>query len=562
MLRVRLLVNHRALAGACGLRPGQLDLDKDGTGDACDTDMDGDKIEQGFGNDPCVGGQTPDKDFCDDNCPHVANPDQKDTDSDGIGDACENHYCGDEWCDSAESEANCPSDCCAADDCCLPGSASGCTDIDIQSCVCEIDPSCCTYKWHTGCVALASTECQQCKEKGDCCKPNGTPGCADVDLATLVCVTNPECCSNLWGHECVKALVKLGKCETDCCAAKDSPGCNQASVTGCVCGMDPFCCESHWDSLCVSRAIDHCGASCSGKTECGNEICEAGESCASCRADCGVCTGDCCAGNGTPGCTNALVQACVCDANNKSTCCDDEWTTICAIKAKAACGYCACGDGICTKQESCVTCKADCGECSGSCNSIKPTPGCADPVIQNCVCHNRFSCCGKSWDGLCVEEAKKCESGLTTCAGRCKKNTYDPKASCQCDSHCNLVGDCCNDACDECKWELKDFCEPNSGPWVNVSQAIPKTPYGRSVAVAHSELSSDIHLGTNTSTPVKHDLATIMKELQASISKGADIITIPVHTAPDGSVQIGLDAETMFYTLDGKTSIVNTGNMV
>jgi len=124
------------------------------------------------------------------------------------------------------------------------------------------------------------------------------------------------------------------------------------------------------------------------------------------------------------------------------------------------------------------------------------------------------------------------------------------------------VGDCCNDACDECKWELKDFCEPNSGPWVNVSQAIPKTPYGRSVAVAHSELSSDIHLGTNTSTPVKHDLATIMKELQASISKGADIITIPVHTAPDGSVQIGLDTETMFYTLDGKTSIVNTGNLV
>lgn len=52
--------------------PTQADIDNDGFGDACDTDMDGDKKTNG-----------------NDNCPTVENTAQTDTDEDGLGDACD-----------------------------------------------------------------------------------------------------------------------------------------------------------------------------------------------------------------------------------------------------------------------------------------------------------------------------------------------------------------------------------------------------------------------------------------------------------------------------------------
>jgi hypothetical protein len=53
--------------------PGQEDLDGDGVGDPCDADLDGDGIVDGA-----------------DNCPQVPNPDQADLDGDGVGDGCDN----------------------------------------------------------------------------------------------------------------------------------------------------------------------------------------------------------------------------------------------------------------------------------------------------------------------------------------------------------------------------------------------------------------------------------------------------------------------------------------
>ena len=72
--------------------PDQEDLDTDGVGDVCDPDVDGDTIlddgdgSGAAGDAPCTGGATVN---CDDNCPLVDNPDQKDADGDGAGDACD-----------------------------------------------------------------------------------------------------------------------------------------------------------------------------------------------------------------------------------------------------------------------------------------------------------------------------------------------------------------------------------------------------------------------------------------------------------------------------------------
>lgn len=68
--------------------PDQLDTDDDGIGNACDSDLDGDSAKNG-----------------DDNCPNIANEDQADRDRDGLGDECDDDADNDTI---PNDEDNCP----------------------------------------------------------------------------------------------------------------------------------------------------------------------------------------------------------------------------------------------------------------------------------------------------------------------------------------------------------------------------------------------------------------------------------------------------------------------
>lgn len=89
-------------------------------------------------------------------------------------------------------------------------------------------------------------------------------------------------------------------------------------------------------------------------------------------------TGACCSNHGGKGCSDATIQACVCQ--NDPRCCSEKWDDVCV----ALVGGLGCG-----------TCKTDC--CTES-----TTPGCADSTVESCVCAKSADCCNVAWDSFCV----------------------------------------------------------------------------------------------------------------------------------------------------------------
>ena len=212
---------------------------------------------------------------------------------------------------------------------------------------------------------------------GDCCEGHGGPACDDEAIAQCVCEQDPFCCDQLWDEFCADAVDFLGCGVCDpidtggrgsCCEAKPEPGCEQPDVEACVCGYDPFCCEYEWDGACVSLVdLGMCG---------------------SCQS-----TGDCCVDNGSPGCDDPVVEACVCAVD--PFCCEGAWDSTCVTTAR---------------ESGCAECMTDGGPC---CEAHFGT-GCDDPAIEKCVCAADYFCCGGGWDEACVHNVEAFGCGVCT----------------------------------------------------------------------------------------------------------------------------------------------------
>lgn len=338
---------------------------------------------------------------------------------------------------------------------CVVSNAAGCAGCGCESCVCAIDPYCCTDEWDSKCVALCSASCGEGCDGGLGCLVSADPGCQDCGCQGCVCETNPYCCSVAWDASCVAS------CAADCgysCAPSDgclpagAAGCDGCGCEACVCDADAFCCNIAWDQNCATACANDCGQACD--REAGGLGCAA-----KLGAGCGACA----------------CEQCVCD--NDPLCCTVAWDASCATLCSGGCGFACdsfvpscgdggcqagedcdscpddcgacCGDGTCANGETCATCPGDCGACtlSDGC-TLSLAPGCDGCACESCVCALDAVCCDVQWDEQCAGE---CE---VPCGMAC--NGQDGGLGCL--TSTMPAGGCGDCACEQCVCAVDPLC--------------------------------------------------------------------------------------------------------
>ncbi|HEV8322787.1 MAG TPA: hypothetical protein VG389_14310 [Myxococcota bacterium] len=197
--------------------------------------------------------------------------------------------------------------------------------------------------------------------------------------------------------------------------------------------------------------------------DCGNGVCGAAETCASCPADCGDCPDPCgdglCAGAPTEDCQSCAVDCGSCCGNGA---CQDglgENCTTCAVD----CGACPdpCPNGTCqpTLGETCSTCPADCGACCGN--------GACEPGLgESCsTCAGDCgTCCGNAvCDAALGETCSTCPGDCSACPVSCPNGACGAGETCAtCPADC---GACCgNGLCQSSFGETCATCPGDCGP--------------------------------------------------------------------------------------------------
>ncbi|MCH8969935.1 MAG: hypothetical protein IIA66_12555, partial [Planctomycetes bacterium] len=101
----------------------------------------------------------------------------------------------------------------------------------------------------------------ECVGRGACCDVKG-PGTCDELLTADECaiaggnyVGDDTTCANCPHPACANA-------DGDCCDPNGTPGCDDPDCCAAVCELAPICCDEGWDSLCAGLATDVCAGGC------------------------------------------------------------------------------------------------------------------------------------------------------------------------------------------------------------------------------------------------------------------------------------------------------------
>ena len=86
---------------------------------------------------------------------------------------------------------------------------------------------------------------------GSCCDAHDTPGCGDAELQVCVCEKLPSCCTEAWTAACT-FLVTQKHCQPGVRECVCGTGDKQWGQTQ--------CCDNQWSSTCESVAELKCGA--------------------------------------------------------------------------------------------------------------------------------------------------------------------------------------------------------------------------------------------------------------------------------------------------------------